>query len=503
MKTEDVLLLVIVVLAVIGVVVTLIFSLEKDEDDKEDNIPAQSEINVQAFNIFNYPCLPGNTRDFTVPYPSIFNNNPRFMSIEVAQTPYTVAPPIAIISGGITKAFFELSYFRNSVFNFTSTPFNKTVSERFIGTNSLPFDSVNNVGAWTTVKCTNLSMSVSTATLLKNIDELDFSSPKVIANLPFDDLVSATTPIKLISPKICAWTVQTTNNKFIIEVVDASNPIIKRIILGAESDFKPVSIVGTNNSLQGIRAIVAFPSSVEASFQNLTTGIYNTKTVWTPNSVNETCIGAAWSQNSSFYRVILSLKNSVTNEFSFVLIEHSISSADNVWAIIGNSLRAPENNGHDTVVNAYNDLKLGEFFIYSSFQNNIQITRIAIGWTLSVTNTFQTSEDMNEEVTIGNAQLFGFNRSPGIMYSTSNSESNLSLFGVMSFGNTLTELKELNLLSNAREEQRSESIDISISNLMGLDSLILKTEIDAEGSAGDTTSFLMFGTINATVLAVL
>jgi hypothetical protein len=506
---ENRLIIIIVFLAILAVVVSIILSSENnrcknDADNNNNNKNTNDILNFQYFSLDNYPMLPGNTRNFTVPFPVIFNNNPRYVSIEVKPLPYTVAPPVAIVSSGITRGFFDLTYFRNEKFNFVDTPLAPDgVNIDFLGTSSLPFDSANNVGIWSAVVCTSTSMNFSTGTLQNDIDQLFWTEPVTVATMPTDDFEIAANPISMIGARACAWACKKLNQDiFQVELVDASSSLIDDVIrykIGSENASLPITIVGTQTSMFGSTIVVAFDNFVTADVKNKSTDdTFITKKIWEAASDNEICLGAAWSQSSTVFRVILTIRDTTSDIYTFILLENIISSSENIWANLG-SVQAPQNNGFDTVVNVFNDFKLGEIFIYSSFENMLFITRVPINWSSAVTSTYEL-DDENGKIKIAGAQLFGFNRSPAVIYlSTPTSIDFEAKIGIVSFSNSIQENKEIKMLSNVQQNAESVGeVNLSVSSLTSVDSLILATDV----AGTNTKSFLLFATISANVLAV-
>jgi hypothetical protein len=486
--------IVVSVLACIVVIMAIVWGATWPiNDDDKIIIPVTCPL-TQFFTVNHIPVLPGNLRDLKIFYPISFQNIPQHVIFEILPETQTVVPPISlrpVINGNEVS---EVIAYRNDNLNFALTTLVGDATNVFIGTSSSPENLGQNTGRWVCIKCTNNSMTVAFGIVQSTVDILSWETPTVIANItaPF---IKASGPVLAIGYSNFAWFGVDGDNKQQLEIIDTSTSTLVRTAIGPLVDEESVNILGFQNLSLGSRVIVVWPSqAVSYHFNN---NVWNVNIFWT-NTGTETCLGGALTYDSSLYDVVLMIQDGTSA--TYVNFTHVVSKQDNIWIRKGeitapiSSINAP---GCLFMTKAANN---GDFFIYTCYANIIYITRTQ-SWKIIENFNTPISTDINEIIVIAKADLFGIDDSICITYRSSGSILGVNTVGILSFYNT-SDNQEIVVMSNARKEIFTEKMDLSVSTVFGIDSLVLYTPIDTADFSGISQSFPLVATVNVNVLVV-
>jgi len=489
------------VLSGVVVIMSIIWGLTWPGNDDLDTPSSATYPLTQFFAVNNIPVLPGNHRDINIFYPTAFQNVPQHVTIEIVAQAATVVPPTSLTPVINGNTLSEVIAYRNQYLNFAATTLIANTTDRFIGSSTAPQNLSQNTGKWVSIKCTENGMTRAFGTVQTNIDEIYWESPTVIASVavPF---TKASGPVLAIGYTNYAWFGVDPQNKQQLEIIDTTTSTLVRTKLGPLVAEEAVNILGFQDQTYGSRVIVTWPSQVVSYHFNVTTNTWDVNVFWTKTGT-ETCLAGAFTQDSSLYDVVLMLHNGTSA--SYVNYTHTIATQDNVWTRNTNgdisaptfTISAP---GSLLVNKASND---GDFFVYTSSANVIYITRVPQTWKPEDVSTFNTeiSTDVTEVAVLAKADLFGNDESPCITYMSGTSIVDVNTVGLLSFHNTSAN-QQLKVMSNARRDFFTAKMDLSVSTVRGVDSLILYTPINTLDFSGISQSFPLFATVNINVLAV-
>jgi hypothetical protein len=489
------------VLAGVVVIMAIVWGATWPGDDYDsDFTPAVTCPLTQFFAVNNIPVLPGNHRDIKIFYPTSFQNVPAHVTIQIVPQALTVAPPTSLTPVMNGNALSEVIAYRNDYLNFASSTLIGDAVNVFIGASTSPQNLAQNIGKWVAIKCTENGMTGTFGTLQATVDQISWETPDVIAGLnPL--FTKASGPVLAVGYTTFAWFGVLAGGEQQLEIIDTTETTLVRTVVGPSVAEAAVNILGFQDLSSGSRIVVVWPSQAVSYHFNINSNVWDVNVFWTAAGA-ETCLAGAFTHESSLYDMVLMIQDGASA--TYVNFTHVIATQDNSWTRNPNGdVTAPvfAISAGSLFVNKASGT--GDFFVYTSLANVIYITRVPQTWKAidALQYNMAISTDVTEVAVLAKADLFGINDSICITYRSSGGIVGVNTVGILSFDNTSGN-QQITVMSNARRNFVTAKMDLTVSGVQGVDSLILYTPVDATDFSGISQSFPLFATVNINVLAI-
>ena len=453
---------------------------------------------VQYFSVNNVPILPGNYRDLKINYPVNFTNVPQHVMIEVSPIPLSVAPPASLIPVVNGSTMTEVIAYRNDYMNFSLTSFTRGLTA-FIGSSCSPQNISQNTGKWAAINCTETSIHQILGNVDSKTDQINWGVSAVVASIDNVAFTKMVGPVMAIGYNTYSWFGVDSANKHQLEVMNTVNStLVTQLAIGPKVTDPPINVLGFQDVSAGSRLVVVWPQQVVSYHFDTDLNTWKYKPFWTATGT-ETCLAGAFTHDSSVYDVVLMIRTGGVIA-SYVNYTHTIASQDNTWTKNG-EVKAPIDTTDSGNLFVKKASGTGDFFIGTSAVNIVYISRIPQTWN-DVSN-FQEiiSNNVLEISEIENLELFGINETLCIIYKSSGSSAGVHTVGVLSFEDT-KDNKEITMMNNVRKNFTTEELDVSVSSISGVDSLILCTPSTTANVSEVAEAFPLVATVNVSVLAI-